>query len=71
MNPKPEGMEVVAILILPFSSILILSDESVAKIIGLAPVVEAARVPLFHTSGVWMAVETRPLSLQKLLPTVR
>ena len=28
LNPKPEGMEVVAILILPFSSILILSDES-------------------------------------------
>ena len=52
LNPKPEGMVVVAIVTFPLSSILILSLELVAKIKGLAPVVEAVRVPLFQIKGV-------------------
>lgn len=52
LNPKPLGIVVVAINIFPLSSILILSEELVAKIKGLAPVVEAVKVPLFQINGV-------------------
>ncbi len=45
-------MVVVAITTFPLSSILILSLELVAKIKGLAPVVEAVKVPEFQMRGV-------------------
>ncbi len=57
LNPYPDGIVVVAITTFPLSLILILSDELVAKIIGLAPVVEAVKVPLFQMSGVLTEVE--------------
>ena len=53
---------------LPEESILILSDELVAKIKGLAPVVEAVRVPLFQISGVWTEVEKTDWLPQRLVP---
>ena len=55
----------------PELSILILSDELVAKIIGLAPVVEAVRVPLFQKSGDLTEVEKSPLLPQRSFATVR
>ncbi len=56
---------------LPVSVILILSDVLVAKIIGLAPVVEAVRVPLFQKSGDLTEVEKSLLLPQRSFATVR
>ena len=55
----------------PFSSILILSLELVAKMIGLAPVVEAVKEPEFQRSGVLTEVEKALLFTQISLATVR
>lgn len=56
---------------LPVSVILILSELLVAKIIGLEPVVEAVRVPLFQKSGDLTEVEKSLLLPQRSLATVR
>ena len=55
----------------PELSILIFSVELVAKTIGLAPVVEAVRVPLFQKSGDLTEVKKSLLSPQRSFVTVR
>ncbi|KKS68980.1 MAG: hypothetical protein UV39_C0025G0009 [Candidatus Azambacteria bacterium GW2011_GWA2_42_62] len=42
-----------------------------AKINGLAPVVEAVRVPLFQINGDWTDVENLETSPQRLFETVK
>ena len=50
--------------------ILILSVVEAAKIKGLAPVVEAVRVPEFQISGVWIEVEKAPVVAPAMEPVL-